>query len=63
MQNGLKLVEAALEKRGQFFGGQSVKLIDYYIWPWFERIPALISRGAFKDSQFLEKFPLLVRVP
>ncbi|XP_039590435.1 glutathione S-transferase omega-2 [Polypterus senegalus] len=35
----LTYLDGILEKqKTQFFGGDSVSMIDYMIWPWFERI-------------------------
>ncbi|KAM6182714.1 glutathione S-transferase omega-1 isoform 2-T2 [Erethizon dorsatum] len=33
-----KLEEVLTKKRTTFFGGNSVSMIDYLIWPWFERL-------------------------
>ncbi|XP_056022548.1 glutathione S-transferase omega-1 isoform X2 [Ostrea edulis] len=30
-----------LQKRGHFFGGEKPQMVDYMIWPWFERFPAM----------------------
>lgn len=27
-----------VDKKSKFFGGDSVTMIDYLMWPWFERI-------------------------
>ncbi|KAJ6669118.1 hypothetical protein lerEdw1_007927 [Lerista edwardsae] len=34
----LKLEEILINQKTKFFGGNSVSMIDYLIWPWFERI-------------------------
>lgn len=36
-------LEKALKERGNFFGGNSVCMVDYMIWPWFERLPVTAS--------------------
>ncbi|XP_068423889.1 glutathione S-transferase omega-1-like [Clinocottus analis] len=33
-----KLNEDLVNKKTKFFGGDSVTMIDYMIWPWFERL-------------------------
>ncbi|XP_076829882.1 glutathione S-transferase omega-1-like [Brachyhypopomus gauderio] len=35
-----KLNEVLVKKKTKFFGGNSVTMIDYMIWPWFERLQA-----------------------
>lgn len=37
----LKIFEAALEKSGVFFGGESPNMVDYMLWPWAERAGTL----------------------
>ncbi|XP_062988685.1 glutathione S-transferase omega-1 [Elgaria multicarinata webbii] len=34
----LKLEEILVNHKTKFFGGNSVSMIDYLIWPWFERM-------------------------
>uniref|UniRef100_K9IZ65 Glutathione S-transferase omega n=1 Tax=Desmodus rotundus TaxID=9430 RepID=K9IZ65_DESRO len=36
-----KLEEVLTSKKTTFFGGNSLSMIDYLIWPWFERLEAL----------------------
>ncbi|KAM5272061.1 glutathione S-transferase omega-1-like isoform 1-T1 [Ctenodactylus gundi] len=36
-----KLEEVLTNKKTTFFGGNSVSMIDYFIWPWFERLESL----------------------
>ncbi|XP_036191958.1 glutathione S-transferase omega-1 [Myotis myotis] len=36
-----KLEEVLTNKKTTFFGGNSLSMIDYLIWPWFERLEAL----------------------
>ncbi|KAM3834260.1 glutathione S-transferase omega-1-like [Vipera latastei] len=37
----LKLEEMLANHKTKFFGGNSISMIDYLIWPWFERMEAL----------------------
>ena len=61
-RNGIKYFEDELKSRGTtFFGGQEhPKMLDYMIWPWFER--AEILPLIDKRLELLPKsdFPLLV---
>ncbi|KAF6108974.1 glutathione S-transferase omega 1 [Phyllostomus discolor] len=36
-----KLEEVLTNMKTTFFGGSSLSMIDYLIWPWFERLEAL----------------------
>lgn len=36
-----KLEEVLTKKKTTYFGGSSLSMIDYLIWPWFERLEAL----------------------
>ncbi|XP_006831382.1 PREDICTED: glutathione S-transferase omega-1 isoform X1 [Chrysochloris asiatica] len=40
-----KLEEVLTRKKTAFFGGNSLSMIDYLIWPWFERLEALELTG------------------
>lgn len=43
--HSLKPFEEELAKRGKcFFGGDSPGMLDYMIWPWFERLPAIKNK-------------------
>ncbi|XP_056385162.1 glutathione S-transferase omega-1-like [Hyla sarda] len=46
-----KLEEALTKRNTPYFGGESVSMIDYMMWPWFERFIM------FDVTEFLEKFP------
>ncbi|XP_026992135.2 glutathione S-transferase omega-1-like [Tachysurus fulvidraco] len=35
-----KLNKVLVNKKTKFFGGDTVTMIDYLIWPWFERVDA-----------------------
>ncbi|XP_062567944.1 glutathione S-transferase omega-1-like [Saccostrea cucullata] len=37
----LKRYEDELKQRGEYFGGSSPCMVDFMIWPWFERVPIL----------------------
>lgn len=54
-------IETELSERGStFFGGNKPNMVDYMIWPWFERLDAInpYSHGTFVIP-FDEKFPKL----
>ncbi|CAF4010148.1 unnamed protein product, partial [Rotaria sp. Silwood1] len=51
----LGLFEQALENT--FFGGSTPAMIDYMIWPWFERFPFLREAGYVFNAD--GKFPKL----
>ena len=42
MKAGLAIFEEELQRRGKkfFFSAERPGLMDYSIWPWFERLPA-----------------------
>ncbi|TDG52722.1 hypothetical protein AWZ03_000955 [Drosophila navojoa] len=41
-ENALDVFEQELTKRATpYFGGAQIGMVDYMIWPWFERFPAL----------------------
>jgi len=53
----LSVYENALT--GNFFGGDSSPtMIDYMLWPWFERLPLLKERG-FDFDEEKKQFPKL----
>ncbi len=56
---GLELLEQELLERGTsfFYGDEKPGLIDYNLWPWFERLEAFAHRIDFPR----ERFPELVR--
>ncbi|XP_050429584.1 pyrimidodiazepine synthase-like [Adelges cooleyi] len=48
--DSLKLIDDELARRGStYFGGESPKMVDYMIWPWFERFDAIkfITNGSY----------------
>ncbi|KAJ6642445.1 Pyrimidodiazepine synthase [Pseudolycoriella hygida] len=57
LSTGLDSFEAELMKRGtNFFGGVEPGMLDYMIWPWFERIAYLKYKGFEMDQ---DRFALL----
>lgn len=51
LSNGLDKFEEELKKRGTtFFGGSNPGMLDYMIWPWFERISFLKNKGFELDK-------------
>ncbi|CAI5654360.1 unnamed protein product [Oreochromis niloticus] len=48
-----KLNEDLVNKKTKFFGGDSITMIDYMMWPWFERVEA------YQVKQFLDGNPEL----
>lgn len=58
---GIDIYENELKVRGsKFFGGDKPGMLDYMIWPWFERLLALkhYVKDAFKLDQ--ERLPKVV---
>ncbi|KAJ7325176.1 hypothetical protein JRQ81_018196 [Phrynocephalus forsythii] len=51
----VRLEKILLNGKTKFFGGNSVSMIDYMIWPWFERMES------FKLLDCLEQTPALKR--
>uniref|UniRef100_A0A6J0T7Z8 Glutathione S-transferase omega n=1 Tax=Pogona vitticeps TaxID=103695 RepID=A0A6J0T7Z8_9SAUR len=51
----LKLEEMLANGKSKFFGGNSVSMIDYLIWPWFERMEI------FQTIDCLEHTPAIKR--
>ncbi|XP_025099817.1 glutathione S-transferase omega-1-like [Pomacea canaliculata] len=35
----LQKINDEISKRGKFFGGDEVRMIDYMMWPWLQRLP------------------------
>lgn len=59
--HGLDLLEAELKARRSkfFFSNTSAGLLDYHIWPWLERLPALHNVLRKIDIPW-QKFPRMV---
>lgn len=57
----LNQYEAELEKRGSdYFGGDKPNILDYAIWPWFERFGVLSSIYGDKNIFDANHYPVLV---
>ncbi|CAF1200712.1 unnamed protein product, partial [Didymodactylos carnosus] len=54
MKKHLSSYENSLEEK--FFGGAQPAMVDYMMWPWFERLPLLADAGFTLDSN---QFPKL----
>ncbi|XP_066457131.1 glutathione S-transferase omega-1-like [Eleutherodactylus coqui] len=46
-----KLEEELIKKNTPYFGGKSISMIDYMLWPWFERL------HMSDVTEYLEKMP------
>lgn len=58
---GLDAFEEELTKRNApYFGGASLNIIDYGIWPWFERFGALTAVHGDKYELNAKNYPKLV---
>lgn len=61
LYTNLKLYEDELAKRGtEYFGGDKPNILDYGIWPWFERFPIVASVYDDKFKFDGSNFPKLV---
>lgn len=49
-----KLEEVLTKKKTSFFGGNSLSMIDYLIWPWFQRLEALELNECISDTPKLK---------
>jgi pyrimidodiazepine synthase len=43
LHQSLVVYEEALQDK--YFGGSEPAMVDYMLWPWFERIPSLTETG------------------
>jgi len=60
--SGLHILEKELTERGTtFFNGNSVGTIDYYIWPWFERMFVIEEYYKKVIFNWKQNYPKLVR--
>jgi glutathione S-transferase len=57
IQKALDVFEETLT--GKFFGGESPKMVDYHVWPWFERLEMLEKLAAGIDLLPKGRFPKL----
>ncbi|XP_047459236.1 glutathione S-transferase omega-1-like [Mugil cephalus] len=51
-----KLNEDLVKKNTKFFGGDSITMIDYMMWPWFERIEAYDMKDLLDNTPELKKW-------
>ncbi|NXP07903.1 GSTO1 transferase, partial [Thinocorus orbignyianus] len=51
-----KLEEILAKRNTVFYGGDSVSLLDYLIWPWFERLEALYLTDCLKHTPKLQRW-------
>ncbi|KAM9727706.1 glutathione S-transferase omega-1-like [Menidia menidia] len=51
-----KLNEDLLKKKTKYFGGDSVTMIDYMMWPFFERMEILEMKNPLEDAPELKKW-------
>lgn len=58
---GLDYVEAELKKRSsKYLAGEKAGMVDYMIWPWFERFGLLPIQGAASMKIDGKKYALIV---
>jgi len=61
--NGLRILENKLvERQTPFFNGKTVGLVDYNIWPWFERMQLLEMDLRKVNFHWKGNFPALVKI-
>uniref|UniRef100_A0A8C9FSP6 Glutathione S-transferase omega n=1 Tax=Pavo cristatus TaxID=9049 RepID=A0A8C9FSP6_PAVCR len=51
-----KLDEILSQRNTVFYGGDSTSLIDYMIWPWFERLEAFQLEGVLTHTPKLQRW-------
>ncbi|XP_051504632.1 glutathione S-transferase omega-1 [Myxocyprinus asiaticus] len=51
-----KLNETLVNKKTKFFGGNSITMIDYMMWPWFERMEMLELKHCLENTPELKKW-------
>ncbi|XP_031434929.1 glutathione S-transferase omega-1 [Clupea harengus] len=51
-----KLNEVLVNKKTKFFGGDSVTMIDYMMWPWFERMEMMELKHCLEGRAELKKW-------
>ncbi|XP_043650089.1 pyrimidodiazepine synthase isoform X1 [Drosophila teissieri] len=61
-ENALDVFEVELGKRGTpYFAGQSIGIVDYMIWPWFERFPSMKINTEQKYELDAKRFEKLLK--
>ncbi|XP_062375063.1 glutathione S-transferase omega-1-like [Sardina pilchardus] len=59
-----KLNEVLVNKKTKFFGGDSVTMIDYMMWPWFERIEMMELKHCLDGTaEFKKWYQLMLQDP
>ncbi|XP_043110915.1 glutathione S-transferase omega-1-like isoform X2 [Puntigrus tetrazona] len=48
--------ETLVNKKTKFFGGDSITMIDYMMWPWFERLEMMDLKHCVEDTPRLKKW-------
>ncbi|XP_074502163.1 glutathione S-transferase omega-1-like [Sebastes fasciatus] len=51
-----KLNEDLVNKKTKFFGGDSITMIDYMMWPWFERLEIFELKRCLDGTPELKKW-------
>ncbi|XP_030627047.1 glutathione S-transferase omega-1 [Chanos chanos] len=51
-----KFNEILVKKKTKFFGGDSITMIDYMMWPWFERMETLQLKHCLDQTPDLAKW-------
>lgn len=51
-----KLNDDLGKKKTKFFGGDSITMIDYMMWPWFERLELLELKNCLDSKPELQKW-------
>ncbi|KAL4625032.1 glutathione S-transferase omega-1 [Arapaima gigas] len=51
-----KLNKILVDKKTKFFGGNIVTMIDYFIWPWFERLDGYGVRQCLDGAPQLQQW-------
>nr|CAJ81793.1 Novel glutathione S-transferase omega protein [Xenopus tropicalis] len=52
----VKLDEILAKQNGLFFGGSDVSMVDYMIWPWFERLIIFDSKDCLNKTPHIDKW-------
>lgn len=52
----VNLNEVLAKKKTKFFGGDSITMIDYMMWPWFERIEVFELKHCLDSTPELKKW-------
>ncbi|EDV50669.2 pyrimidodiazepine synthase isoform X1 [Drosophila erecta] len=61
-ENALDVFEVELGKRGTpYFAGQLIGIVDYMIWPWFERFPSMKINTEQKYELDVKRFEKLLK--